>query len=341
MASHPITIIDLARELGISKSTVSRALTDHPNVHPETRKRVLEVARLYDYQPNMLAKSLMQRKTYHLGVVIRDIEKPFFASIVSGIQKAAFQAGYRIIITQSNESAEEEVANIEALVLSRVDGLLVCHTRETRNCEQIHQIHRKGLPIIQFARICPDLPVTKVVENDLEGAYLMVKHLIDSGCRRIALLSGPRNLTVCQLRKEGYKKAVREANILSDKDLIFHTNFMKEDISRALDKWMILSSPPDAIFAIYDRGAVELIKQLKSVGKRIPEDIQIAGFGNDPVADVIDPSLTTYGQNPFKIGRIACQQMLQRLARGSGSIENIIVRGEVIKRHSTFSDIGN
>lgn len=336
MASHPVTIIDLARELGISKSTVSRALTDHPNVHPETRKRVLEIAQLYDYQPNMLAKGLIQRKTYHLGVVIPDIEKPFFASIVSGIQKVAFQAGYRIIITQSNESAEEEVANIEALVLSRVDGLLVCHTRETSNFEQIYQIHKKGLPIIQFARICPGLPVTKVVENDVEGSYLVVRHLLESGSRRIALLSGPQDLMVCQLRKEGYKKAIGEAGISMDRNLVFHTNFLEKDIASALDQWMTLSSPPDAIFAIYDRGAIELIRQLKLRGKKIPEDIQIAGFGNDPVADIIDPTLTTYGQNPFKIGKIACQQMLHCLAGNYDNIENIIVPGNFLKRGSTL-----
>lgn len=192
MPNHPITINDLARELGISKSTVSRALTDHPNVHPETKRRVKEIAQFYDYQPNMLARSLIQRKTNHLGVVIPDIERPFFASIVSGIQRVAFQAGYRIIITQSNESAEEEIANIEALVLSRVDGLLVCHTRETMNFEQIHQIYRKGVPIIQFARTCPSLPVTKVMENDIDGSYLTVSHLIETGSKRIALLSGPK-----------------------------------------------------------------------------------------------------------------------------------------------------
>lgn len=144
---------------------------------------------------------------------------------------------------------------------------------------------------------------------------------------------------VSQLREKGYKKALMEADIPIDNDLIFYTNFMTDDITDALNKLMRLSSPPDSLFAIYDRGAIELIRQLKSWGKRIPEDIQIAGFGNDPVADVIDPSLTTYGQNPFKIGKIACQQMLQLLAGNNRNIKNIIVPGEFIKRHSTFSNM--
>lgn len=338
MSPHQITIIDIARELGLSKSTVSRALAGHPNVHPETRKRVLEVARYHDYQPNLLAKSLIERKTRHLGVVIPDIEKPFFASIVSGIQQVANQTGYRIIITQSNESPEEEVANIEALVLSRVDGLLVCHTRTTTCFDHMFQIHRKGIPITGFARVCPGLKIPSVVENDEEGAYRMVSHLIRGGARRIALLSGPRELTACALREKGYLRALAEAGITPDEQWIVNTRFLRQDIAPALDHWLELDHPPDALFAIYDAGAVQLITQLRARLVDIPEEIQVAGFGNDPVAEFVSPGLTTYAQFPHKIGETACRQMMGLLSGKKVPATATVVKGKLIQRQSTFLD---
>ncbi|HEX5551654.1 MAG TPA: LacI family DNA-binding transcriptional regulator [Chitinophagaceae bacterium] len=339
MSKHQVTIVDIARELGISKSTVSRALANHPNVHPQTHTRVWEAAKFHEYQPNLLAKSLIQRKTHHLGVVIPDIEKPFFASIVSGIQHVANRSGYRIIITQSNESPEEEVANIQALVLSRVDGLLVCHTRETTHFDHMHQIYRKGFPVTGFARICPGLNVPNVVENDVQGAYLMVRHLLEGGARHIGLLSGPKNLTACRLREKGYRKALQEAGIRVNPRWIVNTRFMKEDIAKAVDHWMGLPHPPDGLFAIYDAGAVALIRHLKAQGRRIPDDLQIAGFGNDPVAELMEPSLTTYAQFPFKIGEMACQQMLDLLAGVKTAPKEIVVTGKLLKRQSTLGPV--
>jgi LacI family transcriptional regulator len=336
MPKHQITIIDIARELGISKSTVSRALAGHPNVHPETSKRVWEVARFYEYQPNLLAKSLIERKTHHLGVVIPDIEKPFFASIVSGIQQVANPAGYRIIITQSNESPEEEAANMQALVLSRVDGLMVCHTRATTDFEHIYHIHRKGIAVTGFARVCPGLKIPTVVENDVEGAYLMVRHLIAGGASRIGLLSGPRELTACRLREQGYLKALSEAGITPREEWIVNTRFLKQDIAPALDHWMGLEDPPGALFAIYDAGAAQLILQLQARGIRVPEQVQVAGFGNDPVAEIIAPGLTTYAQFPHKIGETACKQMLALLSGSKAPVTQKIVRGKLIQRYSTL-----
>ena len=330
-----ITILDIARELHISKSTVSRALANHPNVHPDTRKRVLEVAQFYDYQPNMIAKSLLQQKTYNLGVVIPDIQKPFYAAIVSGIQQTASQAGYRIIITQSNESVSEETSNIEALVRSRVDGLLVCHTRATEEFKQIHRLHKKGLRIVEFARVCPDLPVSTVVENDVDGAYAVVRHLLDKGAKRVGLLSGPKGLTVSRLRETGYRKALDEAGITVEQKWIAHTRFLNEDIEKAVEKWMGARMKPDAIFSIYDAGAVDAMQWLQKSGQRIPEDIQVAGFGDDPSAALVRPSLTTYSQTPLKIGQVACNQMLRILSDKNAAVENQIVRGELVVRNST------
>jgi LacI family transcriptional regulator len=334
MGKHQTTIIDLARELGLSKSTVSRALTNHPNVHPETRQRVLTAAQQADYQPNLLAQSLIRSETHLLGVVIPDIEKPFFASIVSGIQQIATQAGYRIIITQSNESPETEIANLQVLLLSRVDGVLICHTRATTTFDHVRLALRKGVPMVEFARICPDLPVPQVVENDVVGARTAVEHLLRSGARRIGLLAGPAALLVSEQRTAGYRQALVSAGISVDKDWIVHTNFLRDEVHRALDHWLALPEPPDALFAIYDAGAIELIRLLKARGYRVPADVQVAGFGNDPAAEWIEPSLTTFAQFPREMGQEACRLLIEWLSGGTTPGLRT-VSGELLVRNST------
>jgi DNA-binding LacI/PurR family transcriptional regulator len=334
MGRHQTTILDIARELGLSKSTVSRALTSHPNVHPDTRQRVLDAARRTEYQPNLLAQSLIRSETHLLGVVIPDIEKPFFASIVSGIQQEAMQAGYRLIITQSNESPETEIANLQALVLSRVDGLLVCHTRDTRTFDHIRLAHRKGIPVVEFARVSPELPIPQVVENDELGARTVVRHLLDAGARRIGLLSGPESLLVSQLRTEGYRQALAEAGRSVEPEWIVTTRFVREDVRAALDHWLRLPEPPDAYFAVYDAGAVELMRLLKQRGYRIPEQVQVAGFGNDPVAELVEPPLTTFAQYPREIGRTACRLLLDSFTNHARP-GLTIVSGELCVRAST------
>src|SRR3546814_554673 len=204
MQKRQATIIDIAIKLGISKSTVSRALTNNPNVSPETRKAVLEVAKEMDYQPNMLALGLIKNETRMLGVIIPDIQKPFFAAIVSGIQHAVARMGYRTIIAQSDESPQIERENIQALMLSHVDGFLICHTRDTRNFDQIKMLYQKGFPLVSFARICQELPIPKVVEDDFNGLYTTTQHPIDRGRQRLDLLEGPNHLSASRFRKQGH-----------------------------------------------------------------------------------------------------------------------------------------
>lgn len=337
MKRHQTTIIDIARELGLSKSTVSRALTGSANIHPDTRQRILEAARRLEYQPNLLAQSLIRSETHLLGVVIPDIEKPFYARIVSGIQHMASQAGYRVIITQSNESPEVEVQNVQALVLSRVDGLLVCHTRETTNFEHMRLIFRKGIPLVSFARICDELPVTKIVEDDRTGGRLVTEHLLDRGYRRIAVLAGPEGLLLSEERLAGYRQAMATAGLPVRPDWVSHTRFTTADTLAALARWQALPEPPEAVFAIFDAGAVDIIRAVKQQGRSIPADLAVAGFGDDPAASLLEPGLTTFRQTPYVIGQVACRQLLNQLAGDAGALaaEPIIVPGELVVRAST------
>lgn len=315
MKRHQITIIDIAKRLGISKSTVSRALTNNPNVSPATRKAVLEVAKELDYQPNMLALGLIKKETRMLGVIIPDIQKPFFAAIVSGIQHVVGRMGYRTIIAQSDESPQVEKENIQALMLSRVDGFLICHTRDTRNFDQIKMLYQKGFPLVSFARICPGLPIAKVVEDDFNGLYTTTQHLIQSGRKRIALLAGPKHLQASTLRKQGYTEALLQHGIPFDDELVAHTRFTPENLTAALDRWLALPVIPDGICTIYDAGAIQVIQLLKSRGLRVPHDIAVTGFGNDPAAGLVEPGLTTFEQKPYEIGLLAGKKMLDILKR--------------------------
>lgn len=337
MKKHQVTIIDIAKKLGISKSTVSRALTNNPNVSPETRKAVLETAKALDYQPNMLALGLIKHETRMLGVIIPDIQKPFFAAIVSGIQHAVGRMGYRTIIAQSDESPQIEKENIQALMLSRVDGFLICHTRDTRNFDQIKMLYQKGFPLVSFARICQELPIPKVVEDDFNGLYTITQHLIEKGHRRIALLAGPRHLQASRLRQQGYIAALQQRGIAFDNKLVEHTRFLADHVSAAVDRWLALPEPPDAICSIYDAGAIQVIQLLKARGIRVPDDIAVTGFGNDPAAGLIEPGLTTFEQHPYEIGLIAGKNMLSILKQRFADVtpEITISEGRLIVRSST------
>lgn len=337
MKEHQVTIIDIAKKLGISKSTVSRALTNNPNVNPETRKAVLKMAKALDYQPNMLALSLIKNETRMLGVIIPDIQKPFFAAIVSGIQHALSRMGYRTIIAQSDESPQIEKENIQALMLSRVDGFLICHTRDTRKFDQIKTLYQKGFPLVSFARICQELPIPKVVEDDFNGLYTTTQHLIERGRRRIALLAGPKHLQASKLRQQGYMAALRQNGIVFDKELVRHTRFLAENVEEALDQWLALSAPPNAICTVYDAGAIQILQYLKARGLSVPDDIAVAGFGNDPAASLVEPGLTTFEQRPYEIGLLAGKHMLNILKKGVNYVppQITISEGTLIVRGST------
>ncbi len=337
MRGHQVTILDIARKLGISKSTVSRALTNNPNISKETKSLVLKAAREMEYQPNLLALGLIKNKTNTLGVVIPDIQKPFFAAIVSGIQHTVSQIGYRVVIAQSDESPKIEKENINALMLSRVDGFFICHTRDTKDFEHVKILHRKGYPIVSFARICQELPIPKVVEDDFNGLYTTTNHLIGKGRKRIALLAGPKQLLASKLRLNGYKVALQQHGIPYDKDLVANTRFRTTDVASALDKWLGLSAPPDGICTVYDAGAIKLMQLIKAKGLRIPQDIAVVGFGDDPAAAIIEPGLTSFAQKPYELGTIAGKYMLELLNDKYTHFhsEMNICKGQLIVRKSS------
>ena len=296
------TIIDIAKVLGIAPSTVSRALNNSTEINENTRQEILRVANELDYRPNLLAKSLNKGETHTIGVVIPDIQRPFFAGVLAGIQKIASEAGYRVMICQSNESHHTEILNVQALVTSRVDGLLISHSKETTSFEHVRLQLKKGMPIVHFDRVCNEVDTAKVIQEDYNGSFTLVEHLILQGCRRIAVFAGPHDLLISKSRIEGYKAAHHKHNIEVDESLIYHSNFGKDESLKALNYWLSLPEKPDGIFTIHYANGIEMIVFLKEKGIKIPEEIAIVAFGDELIAALIEPSMTVFHQFPFSIG---------------------------------------
>jgi DNA-binding LacI/PurR family transcriptional regulator len=317
MKRHQATIFDIAKQLNISKSTVSRALTGHSSVKAETRKAVLELAEKMDYQRNMLATSLVKSKSSTLGIIVPEFFSSFFPHIINAVHQAASEAGYNLLITQSHESYEAEVANAKVLLANQVDGVLVSLTKETQNFEHLKIFQRKGIPIVFFNRVCEDMEVPKVVVDDYYGAFQAVEYLIKKGKKRIAHLSGPPTLQICRKRLQGYRDALTKHHIPINQDLIISYDLSIEKVHIYIKHLLDLNYPPDALFAINDPTAIRAIQVIKAKGLKIPEDIAVIGFSNDYVGELMEPSLTTVAQPLEEMGRVATQLLIEQIENES------------------------
>jgi len=328
--------VDIARQLGISKSTVSRALRGQTDIHPGTRQAILDVAHELDYQPNQLAYSLAKSKTNTIGVLIPELVSSFFPKVLVSIQQSLRQAGYNVLICQSDESYETEVDNARILLANRVDGLIVSHTKETRNFEHLKIFQRKGIPVVFFNRVCEDMVVPNVTVDDYRGAFEAVEHLIQNGYQRIAHLSGPDTLPNSRNRLNGYRHALRQYNIPLDPDLIISYDLTLTKVNIYINHLLNLPQPPDALFAMNDPTAIEALKVCRSRGVRVPHDLAIVGFSNDPASPLIEPSLTTVAQPTSDIGYHAVRLLLNQLTGQVESIpESVILPAELLIRSST------
>lgn len=310
---HQVTMKEIAKKLGVSVSTVSRALKDSPELHPDTKKRITEMAKSMNYQYNLLAQSLRISKSKVLGVIVPELTSHFFSSNISGIQDTAYKRGYNIMICQSNESFEQEKANLRTLVSSQVDGLLISLSRETKSYEHLQELYDREIPFIMFDRVTEEIPVSKVTVDDAHGAYLAVKHLLNQGCKKIAYFSGPTDLYISKKRKEGYLEALAEFGI-PEKDSKVYVTDLTTEMNRKVTLDMLKEKElPDAIFAMIDPLAIDIMITLKENGIKIPEQIALAGFTNNPTSAVVEPSLTTISQPGYEMGQLAANHLLDQL----------------------------
>lgn len=317
MKHTQITIKDIARSLKISPSTVSRALKDHPDISPATKKAVRELATELDYQPNSVALSLRKSKTFTIGVIIPQIVHHFFSTVISGIEDVAYKAGYHVMICQSNESFDREKASAQALLASRVDGMLVSVAQETKDIKHFETLLGRGIPIVFFDRVASGLDTSSVVVDDFGGAYRAVEYLIKSGCRRIAHLAGPETLEISKNRIKGYEKALDDYGLTLNPDYIVTAGLTLEDGRKACLELLEKGERPDAIFAANDPLAIGALKVLKEKGIRIPEDISVIGFSDEPITALIEPPMTTVAQPGFEMGQLATRLLLNEISHKS------------------------
>ncbi|MEA1897620.1 MAG: LacI family DNA-binding transcriptional regulator [Bacteroidota bacterium] len=309
-----VTIKDIAKELGISPSTVSRALKDHPDISPDTKKAVNELAEKLNYTPDPIALSLKSRKSKIIGIIVPEIVHYFFSTVIHGIEDLAYKSGYNVMVCESNESFEREVQNVDALLSSRVEGILVSTSKNTRDTDHFRKIMDVGVPLVFFDRICKEIKTDRVIVDDEEGAFQAVNHMIKTGCRRIVHLSAPGHMLISQNRKQGYIRALESNQMEVDLDLIVKCDSV-EDTINIIPGFLKQSPRPDGFFAVNDLTAAAALKIVKENGLNVPEDISIIGFTNGIISDLTDPSLSTVEQHGYEIGKEAAQLLIDRLEK--------------------------
>lgn len=335
MQNRAVTIKDIARILGLSKSTVSRALTEHTDVNPETRRRVLELAEMLDYQPNIVARNLKQRHTNTLGVIVPETMNRFFAKAVSGIQKVADREGYILTICQSNESYISEQNALKTLVAARVDGILVSLSMETIDESHFKAVQDKEVPVVFFDRISESMQSPGVVTNNYEIVYEATEHLIKQGCSRIAFFAGPQHLYNFRNRFHGYKDALMKNDLPVQEDYIVHLPLTNANVEEYIRFFMGLPQPPDAIFALNDFAALKIMYLLKKEGLRIPEDVAVMGFNNEDICPYLEPSLSSVDLTPFDLGATAAELLLEHIRKGGTLESERVIKGKLMVREST------
>jgi DNA-binding LacI/PurR family transcriptional regulator len=314
------TIIDIAKKIGISVSTVSRALSDHPDIKNETKELVRKIAEELNYTPNTIAKSLKNNRSIIIGVIVPEIKHDFFSSAISGIEDVAYEAGYTIILCQSNESYKREVINTQELIHHRVAGVIVSIAQNT---------------LVFFDRVCDDVMASKVMIDDYKCAFNAVTYLVSRGYKRIAHFAGPEELLICKKRLSGYYEALKQAKLCSLDGFVLYGGMHEQDGYNSMDAMINENMFPDAVFAVNDPVALGAYQRIKEAKLKIPNDIAIMGFSNNKITSLVDPQITTIDQPSFEMGRKAAEILIQTIEGKLLGHKTLILEATLIARGST------
>ncbi len=333
--SH-ITIKDLAARLHVNFSTVSRALHDHPGISQKKKNEILKLADELDYQPNLIAKSLQNCQTKTIGVIVPEIKHHFFYEVLDGIEDVAYKAGYSVLMCKSNEDYDREVINVRTLLSNRLAGLLVSVSQNTKDSNHFKGLLKKKIPLVFFDRVCEDLKANKVIVDDYKGAFTAVEYLVKSGYKHIAHLAGLQHLSISINRFKGYQDALSKHKITFQKEHVVFGGLDEKDGMQGLKQLLRSKTLPDAVFCINDPVALGVFRQCRKEGLKIPQDIAIVGFSDNPISSLIDPPLTTIAQRPYKLGIAAAKLLLEQIhENGSHRTKTEILETELIIRKST------
>lgn len=335
----PATIKDIAKRLNISLSTVSRALRNAADVNSDTKKAVLALSEELNYQPNKLALSLRQKQTHTIGVIVPNLDY-VLSLMVRGIDEVALEAGFTVMVCQSNESFGREILNTRRLLESLVDGFIISVSSETKSFEHFKKIQERNIPIVVFDRVTPQLIAPSVRIDNEEGGFIATEHLIEQGYKRIAVLAGPENLGVSNKRLEGYLNALKKYKVKKDPSLIVHCDFNQDYAYYATLELLAMKKRPDAIFTISDRMAIGAMLAIKKKGLRMPQDIGLVGFNNEPVTGLVTPSISSVEMPSFELGKLAAKLFIETMhhPENLNSVEKVL-KPKLIIRESSQKNI--
>jgi LacI family transcriptional regulator len=340
MKFEPVTIKDIGKALGLSTSTVSRALRGSYEISAETKKLVLEYAEKINYRPNPIALSLKERRNHSIGIIVCEIANNFFSQAINGIESIAYNRGYHVIISQSHESYERETVIVDHLASRSVDGLLVSLSSGTKDYTHLKQLYEKGLPIVFFDRITSEINTHKVIADNFKGAFDATEHLIKNGFKRIGHITSAPYLSISIERLEGYKEALKKNNIEYDEKLVqFCDNggMNYDEVEEALKKIFKLKTKTDALFTAGDRITTTTMQALQKLNKKIPDDVGIIGFTNTMVGEIFSPPLSVVRQPAFEIGQVATELLISMIEskRPVTEFETKALQTELIVRESS------
>jgi LacI family transcriptional regulator len=335
--NRDVTIYDIAKALNISASTVSRGLKDHPQVRKEVKKKILLTAKKMGYQQNKFASNLRQKRTSTIGVVVPRLDSYFMSTVLAGMEKAANESGYNLLISQSLESQKKESASIATFFNTRVDGMLISLSFETLNIDHLNFIFKKGIPIVFFDRVYDHPKCKSVVINNYKAGYEVTTHLIEQGCKNIVQICGSMTRNVFADRHSGYKQALIDQGLEMNSNSLIVTDLSYkagQDAAKDILKQKII---PDGVFASNDTTAAALICEFKQAGLRIPQDVCVVGFNDDPLSRVVEPNLTTVQYPGKDLGEIAANTLIDTL-RGeqSAALKTIVLSHSLIIRQSSL-----
>ena len=335
-----ITLKDIARELEVSISTVSKSLKNSEEIGRDTKEKIRAFAKLYNYRPNNIAISLKNKRTRNIGVIIPNIVHYFFSTVVRGIENFANAQGYNVIVCVSDESFDKEVINMEMLANGSIDGFIMSLSSETQSrndFNHIREVMDQGIPMVFFDRVTDEIDCDKVVVNDREGAYQAVKKFIDSGRRNIALITSENFLNVSNDRAEGYSQALRDHGIQVSENLVLKLPYI--DIDEIAVEQFFSQGKIDAVLCVNEVFAVQCMRLVQKMGMKVPQDISFIGFTDGLLSKYATPSLTTIDQHGEEMGEVAAKMVIEKIESEAGeeSFRTEILRATLVERESTVN----
>jgi DNA-binding LacI/PurR family transcriptional regulator len=308
-----VSIKDIARMLNISVATVSRALHDRYDVKPETKRKVIELAEKLNYRPNSHAIGLLTKRTHTIGLVVPEIDNQFFSEIINGLESVAYQQGYNVMIFQSQNIYEREVKIIDQLISARVDGVAISLGSTTQDFRHLNMLKELDIPLVMFDRVHDSVFGHKIINDNFDGGYKAGEFLIKSGRQRLGHIAGPDTLKLSRLRLQGFKAALRDAQVELRPEYLVYTTFRLEDSYQTALDLLRLPEPPDAIFAVSDYVALGVLKAARELNLQIPRDLALIGFSNLSVGPLLEPPLTTISQQSFEMGQETARILLENI----------------------------